>query len=245
LKLGAERWWVCRFPVCGCFDSALRERPVLFATALLFAFGTVGPGFAGSITSIIVWRTITGFGTLGPILAAVGIGTVNVVATILAMGLIDRAGRRTPVDRRPGADGPEPDRSRRCSVGREGRCLGQHGRHIVPGPYKASGNNSDISTSGSGPKLTPNARTNRPRHDFEALGWTLQLCAPKTLTLRHFARIPRGLVAPLMRPWLGISTRAPVRRCHCRPRVSARCAIAPRQIRRCRTVSSVAFTTRQ
>jgi hypothetical protein len=144
---------------------------VLFATALLFAFGTVGPGFAGSITSIIVWRTITGFGTLGPILAAVGIGTVNVVATILAMGLIDRAGRRTPVDRRPGADGPEPDRSRRCSVGREGRCLGQHGRHIVPGPYKASGNNSDISTSGSGPKLTPNARTNRPRHDFEALGW--------------------------------------------------------------------------
>jgi len=69
--------------------------------------------------------------------------------------------------------------------------------------------------------------------------------SPSDRALRHFARMPRGLVALLRRPWSGISASAPVRRCHCWPRVSARCAIARRQIRRCRTVSSVAFTTRQ
>jgi hypothetical protein len=79
----------------------------------------------------------------------------------------------------------------------------------------------------------------------DALALTFAYRSPSDRALRHFARMPRGLVAPLRRPWSGISTSVPVRRCHCWPRVSARCAIARRQIRRCRTVSSVAFTIRQ
>jgi len=38
----------------------LGERPVLIGTALLFAIGSIGSAFAGSVIAILVWRTVLG-----------------------------------------------------------------------------------------------------------------------------------------------------------------------------------------
>jgi sugar porter (SP) family MFS transporter len=48
--------------VAGGLIRRLGERPVLFATALLFVVGAIGSGLADSIAWLLVWRTITGLG---------------------------------------------------------------------------------------------------------------------------------------------------------------------------------------
>ncbi len=71
-----------------------RNRPVLILAAGLFAFANLSGIDAILYYAPVIFAEVGIGGTLGPILATTGIGTVNVLATIVAMGLIDRLGRR-------------------------------------------------------------------------------------------------------------------------------------------------------
>jgi MFS family permease len=67
---------------------------VLILAAGLFAFANLSGIDAILYYAPVIFAEVGIGGTLGPILATTGIGTVNVLATIVAMGLIDRLGRR-------------------------------------------------------------------------------------------------------------------------------------------------------
>jgi sugar porter (SP) family MFS transporter len=71
-----------------------RNRMVLILAAGLFAFANLSGIDAILYYAPVIFAHVGFGGALGPILATVGIGTVNVVATIAAMILIDRLGRR-------------------------------------------------------------------------------------------------------------------------------------------------------
>jgi MFS transporter, SP family, galactose:H+ symporter len=71
-----------------------RVRPVLILTAGLFAFANLSGIDAILYYAPTIFAQVGIGGTLGPILATSGIGVVNVIATIAAMWLIDRLGRR-------------------------------------------------------------------------------------------------------------------------------------------------------
>lgn len=71
-----------------------RNRMVLVLAAGLFAFANLSGIDAILYYAPVIFGHVGFGGTLGPILATVGIGVVNVVATIIAMVLIDRLGRR-------------------------------------------------------------------------------------------------------------------------------------------------------
>ncbi|HYR66327.1 MAG TPA: sugar porter family MFS transporter [Reyranella sp.] len=71
-----------------------RNRMVLILAAGLFAFANLSGIDAILYYAPVIFAYVGFGGTLGPILATVGIGTVNVAATIVAMVLIDRLGRR-------------------------------------------------------------------------------------------------------------------------------------------------------
>ena len=71
-----------------------RNRPVLILAAGLFAFANLSGIDAILYYAPVIFANVGIGGTLGPILATTGIGTVNVLATIVATGLIDRLGRR-------------------------------------------------------------------------------------------------------------------------------------------------------
>lgn len=71
-----------------------RNRPVLILAAGLFAFANLSGIDAILYYAPVIFAEVGFGGTLGPILATTGIGTVNVLATIVATGLIDRLGRR-------------------------------------------------------------------------------------------------------------------------------------------------------
>jgi sugar porter (SP) family MFS transporter len=71
-----------------------RNRMVLVLATGLFAFANLSGIDAILYYAPVIFGHVGFGGTLGPILATVGIGTVNVVATIVAMALIDRLGRR-------------------------------------------------------------------------------------------------------------------------------------------------------
>jgi sugar porter (SP) family MFS transporter len=71
-----------------------RNRLVLVLAAGLFAFANLSGIDAILYYAPAIFATIGIGGTLGPILATAGLGSVNVIATIVAMGLIDRLGRR-------------------------------------------------------------------------------------------------------------------------------------------------------
>jgi SP family galactose:H+ symporter-like MFS transporter len=71
-----------------------RNRPVLILAAGLFAFANLSGIDAILYYAPMIFAEVGFGGTLGPILATTGIGAVNVLATIVAIGLIDRLGRR-------------------------------------------------------------------------------------------------------------------------------------------------------
>jgi SP family galactose:H+ symporter-like MFS transporter len=71
-----------------------RNRLVMVLAAGLFAFANLSGIDAILYYAPTIFATIGIGGTLGPILATAGLGSVNVIATIVAMGLIDRLGRR-------------------------------------------------------------------------------------------------------------------------------------------------------
>jgi len=71
-----------------------RNRMVLILATGLFAFANLSGIDAILYYAPVIFGHVGFGGTLGPILATVGIGTVNVVATVVAMALIDRLGRR-------------------------------------------------------------------------------------------------------------------------------------------------------
>jgi MFS transporter, SP family, galactose:H+ symporter len=71
-----------------------RNRPVLILAAGLFAFANLSGIDAILYYAPIIFAEVGFGGALGPILATTGVGAVNVLATIVAMGLIDRLGRR-------------------------------------------------------------------------------------------------------------------------------------------------------
>ncbi len=71
-----------------------RNRMVLMLAAGLFAFANLSGIDAILYYAPTIFAEVGFHGALGPILATTGIGCVNVVATIVAMGLIDRLGRR-------------------------------------------------------------------------------------------------------------------------------------------------------
>lgn len=71
-----------------------RNRMVLILAAGLFAFANLSGIDAILYYAPVIFAHVGVGGALGPILATAGIGTVNVIATIVAMGLIDRLGRR-------------------------------------------------------------------------------------------------------------------------------------------------------
>ena len=71
-----------------------RNRGVLLVAAGLFAFANLSGIDAILYYAPMIFARIGVGGTLGPILATVGVGAVNVLATIVAMALIDRIGRR-------------------------------------------------------------------------------------------------------------------------------------------------------
>jgi len=71
-----------------------RNRPVLILAAGLFAFANLSGIDAILYYAPVIFAEVGFGGTLGPILATTGIGTVNVVATVIATVLIDRLGRR-------------------------------------------------------------------------------------------------------------------------------------------------------
>lgn len=67
---------------------------VLILATGLFAFANLSGIDAILYYAPVIFAEVGFGGTYGPILATVGIGVVNVVATLIAMGLIDRLGRR-------------------------------------------------------------------------------------------------------------------------------------------------------
>jgi MFS family permease len=71
-----------------------RNRPVLILAAGLFAFANLSGIDAILYYAPVIFAEVGFGGTLGPILATTGVGTVNVLATVVAMVLIDRLGRR-------------------------------------------------------------------------------------------------------------------------------------------------------
>ncbi|MGE0415745.1 MAG: sugar porter family MFS transporter [Acetobacteraceae bacterium] len=71
-----------------------RNLPVMILTSGLFAFANLSGIDAILYYAPTIFASVGFGGTLGPILATVGVGTVNVLATVVAMGLIDRVGRR-------------------------------------------------------------------------------------------------------------------------------------------------------
>jgi sugar porter (SP) family MFS transporter len=71
-----------------------RLRPVLILATGLFAFTNLSGIDAILYYAPIIFEDVGFGGTLGPILATSGLGLINVVATILAMSLVDRLGRR-------------------------------------------------------------------------------------------------------------------------------------------------------
>ena len=71
-----------------------RTRVVLIVAAGLFAFANLSGIDAILYYAPVIFAHVGIGGALGPILATAGIGTVNVIATIIAIGLIDRLGRR-------------------------------------------------------------------------------------------------------------------------------------------------------
>src|SRR5712691_801718 len=71
-----------------------RNRMVLVLAAGLFAFANLSGIDAILYYAPVIFGYVGFGGALGPILATVGIGAVNVAATIVAMVLIDRLGRR-------------------------------------------------------------------------------------------------------------------------------------------------------
>lgn len=73
---------------------ANRLRPVLIVTAGLFLFTNLSGIDAILYYAPKIFEEVGIGGTLGPILATVGIGAINVLATVLAMWLVDRVGRR-------------------------------------------------------------------------------------------------------------------------------------------------------
>lgn len=71
-----------------------RLRPVLLLATGLFAFANLSGIDAILYYAPTIFAEVGFGGTLGPILATSGIGVINVLATIVAMWLIDRLGRR-------------------------------------------------------------------------------------------------------------------------------------------------------
>lgn len=71
-----------------------RNLMVLVLATGLFAFANLSGIDAILYYAPTIFAEVGFDGTYGPILATVGIGTVNVIATIIAMALIDRLGRR-------------------------------------------------------------------------------------------------------------------------------------------------------
>lgn len=71
-----------------------RLRPVLLLATGLFAFANLSGIDAVLYYAPTIFAAVGFTGALGPILATSGIGAINVLATIVAMGLIDRLGRR-------------------------------------------------------------------------------------------------------------------------------------------------------
>ena len=71
-----------------------RFRPVLLVAVLLFAFTNLSGIDVILYYAPVIFAEVGFDGTLGPILATVGIGTINVLATIVAMWMVDRYGRR-------------------------------------------------------------------------------------------------------------------------------------------------------
>jgi SP family galactose:H+ symporter-like MFS transporter len=72
---------------------APRMRPALIVAAGLFVFTNLSGIDAILYYAPVIFREV-GLGSTGPIIATVGLGTINVVATVLAMWLVDRVGRR-------------------------------------------------------------------------------------------------------------------------------------------------------
>lgn len=71
-----------------------RNRMVLVVASGLFAFANLSGIDAILYYAPVIFAEVGFGGTMGPILATSGIGAINVAATVLAMGLIDRLGRR-------------------------------------------------------------------------------------------------------------------------------------------------------
>ena len=67
---------------------------MLILAAGLFAFANLSGIDAILYYAPVIFAEVGFGGTLGPILATTGVGTVNVLATVVAMVLIDRLGRR-------------------------------------------------------------------------------------------------------------------------------------------------------
>jgi sugar porter (SP) family MFS transporter len=73
---------------------APRLRPVLIVATGLFLFTNLSGIDAILYYAPVIFREVGIGGDAGPILATAGIGAINVAATVLAMWLVDRAGRR-------------------------------------------------------------------------------------------------------------------------------------------------------
>ena len=73
---------------------AAHMRPALIVAAGLFVFTNLSGIDAILYFAPVIFREVGVGGDLGPILATVGLGAINVAATVLAMWLVDRAGRR-------------------------------------------------------------------------------------------------------------------------------------------------------
>jgi SP family galactose:H+ symporter-like MFS transporter len=73
---------------------APRMRPALIIAAGLFVFTNLSGIDAILYYAPVIFRDVGIGGDMGPILATAGLGTINVVATVLAMWLVDRVGRR-------------------------------------------------------------------------------------------------------------------------------------------------------
>jgi SP family galactose:H+ symporter-like MFS transporter len=73
---------------------APRLRPALIVAAGLFVFTNLSGIDAILYFAPVIFRDVGVGGEMGPILATVGLGTINVAATVLAIWLVDRVGRR-------------------------------------------------------------------------------------------------------------------------------------------------------